>query len=87
MHLQGRPVVVPSCVDLTALGTAQLALLGAGVLKSHEELICGKDVDIIAPQSGTDKAAHAARLRFAQAVDLIKSWGDTCSLEVPNHIE
>jgi glycerol kinase len=63
-----RRVVVPSSTDLTALGIARLALLGAG----------WRELPPLPPAARTVEPAEgwgaAARARFAQAVDRAKGW-------------
>jgi len=63
-----RRVVVPGSTDLTALGTARLALLGAG-LRELPPLPPARHA--VEPDAGWGTAARA---RFAQAVERAKGW-------------
>jgi len=67
----GRPVAVPGSADLTALGTAQLAMIGAG--------LCDIDSLPAAPgekrrESGQPPLPARARDRFRSAVERCKNW-------------
>lgn len=68
---------IPCCADATALGTAQLALLGAGKIQDAAELQCGQAMDcrVLEPREGSSEIAQAARTKFAQAVELSIAWG------------
>jgi glycerol kinase len=67
----GRPVAVPDSADLTALGTAQLAMIGAG--------LC--DIDSLPPTAsghrldpGKDVLTDVIRNRFRDAITRCKAW-------------
>ncbi len=63
----GRTIVVPSSTDLTALGTARLAMRGLG----QDDLPPLPPRRTIAPATVLDPAAKA---RFAEAVNRAKAW-------------
>jgi glycerol kinase len=67
----GRPIAVPGSADLTVLGTAQLAMIGAG----H----C--DIDSLPPapperrrESGKPALPEAIRTRFRNAIRRCRGW-------------
>jgi glycerol kinase len=67
----GRPIAVPGSADLTVLGTAQLAMIGAG----H----C--DIDSLPPapperrrESGKPELPEAIRTRFRNAIRRCRGW-------------
>lgn len=64
----GRRVVVPAVADLTALGTARMALLGLGV---RELPPLPPAARVVEPAGGWGAAARA---RFAAAVERAKGW-------------
>ncbi len=67
----GRPVAVPGSVDLTSLGGAQLAMIGAG--------LCDIDLLPAAPaerrrELGVPPLPVGARERFRSAVERCRNW-------------
>ena len=76
-EVTGKRVGVPKCVDVTALGTAQLAALGAGMAVAGE----GEGEAKTWHEPGVKKREGAAetRRRFEEAVELSREWGKKCS--------
>lgn len=64
----GKTIVVPSSTDLTALGTARMAMRGAGVEALPPLPEPAREVT---PRRGD---AEAMRVRFTEAVTLVKGW-------------
>jgi sugar (pentulose or hexulose) kinase len=67
-NVLGKTVLVPSSTDLTALGTARMALRGAGA-SGLPPLPPPKRIE--APDAGFGEEARA---RFGQAVARARSW-------------
>jgi glycerol kinase len=63
-----RTVVVPASADLTALGTARMAMLGLG-FRNLPEL--PRSAEVVEP---TGSYGPRARSRFAEAVSRARSW-------------
>jgi glycerol kinase len=66
-----RPVQVPASADLTGLGAAQLALIGAGLATSETLPPMPAPRRLAAPGA---PLAHSARSRFAEAVTRARNW-------------
>jgi glycerol kinase len=66
-----RPVSVPASADLTGLGTAQLALIGAG-LATVQDLPQGPPPQRVTSPQG--RLSDAARSRFRDAVGRCRNW-------------
>jgi glycerol kinase len=64
----GKTVLVPSSVNLTALGTARMAMIGAG---AQELPALPPPAHFIAPTGGFGAEAST---RFAEAVTRARAW-------------
>ncbi len=67
----GREIVVPSSAELTGLGAAQLALVGAGAARLEALPPAPPPARRIAPQAALPASGHA---RFAEAVRRARDW-------------
>jgi glycerol kinase len=66
-----RPVSVPASADLTGLGTAQLALIGAGLATIDSLPPASPPRRVAQPQGHLSKASRA---RFAEALARCRNW-------------
>lgn len=67
----GRPVVVPSVADLTGLGCAQMAMIGAGLATPETLPPAPAPRRLAQPRR---PVSEAARARFAAAVQRCRNW-------------
>jgi glycerol kinase len=72
--LVGVPVIRPKMIETTALGTAYLAGLSAGIWESPEQLSALWQVDkIFEPTISTQEAADRMAV-WSKAVERSKNW-------------
>ena len=66
-----RPVQVPSSADLTGLGTAEMAMIGAGLATPEALPLAPAPRRLAAPGAALDPADRA---RFTEAIARARNW-------------
>jgi len=73
--LLGRPVVRPAASELTAIGAAGLAGVGAGLWTGTDELATARGGDVrFEPEPRAKKLVPAQRREWKRAIDAVLTW-------------
>jgi glycerol kinase len=75
--LIGHTVIRPEATELTAIGAAGLAGVGAGLWNGSEELATARGAETeFAPRPGADEKAEARRHEWRRAIRAVLAWTD-----------
>ena len=70
----GKQVMRPNCIETTALGAAYLAGLAVGEIKSTENIISNRAVDIIVSPEMAETTRMENIYNWHKAVDRSRAW-------------